>query len=124
MIEQKYNIKAPVDKVWQAFVDPKIIDQWGGGPAEMDGEEGTRFSLWGGDIYGTNTKVIKHKLLEQNWFGGKWDKPSKASFHFTAKGDRTELKLVHKNIPETAVRDIEQGWKDYYLGPIKELLEE
>jgi len=36
IIKQKYTIKAPVARVWQAFVDPKIIDSWGGGPAKMD----------------------------------------------------------------------------------------
>jgi len=69
-IKQKYSIKAPVEKVWQSLVDPKIIKQWGGGPAKMDDKVGTNFKLWGGDIYGKNLKVIKNKLLIQNWISG------------------------------------------------------
>lgn len=122
-IKQTYLINAPISKVWQAFIDPKIIEQWGGGPAKMDDKEGSEFSLWGGDIYGTNTRVVKEKLLEQDWYGGKWDAPSKLSFGFTSKGDKTEVRMVHKDVPGNEAKDIDQGWKDYYLGPLKELLE-
>lgn len=122
-IEQTYHINAPVTKVWQALVDPAVVEQWGGGPATMSVREGSKFSLWGGDIHGTNTKVVEHKLLEQDWFSGKWDKPSKVSFQLKDNGDSTEVTLVHTDVPDDEVKDIAAGWKDYYLGPIKELLE-
>ncbi len=28
-IEQSYSIKAPVDAVWEALVDPAVIEDWG-----------------------------------------------------------------------------------------------
>ncbi len=58
-IKQTYRIKASIQKVWRAFVDPKLIEQWGGGSAKMNDEVGFKFTLWGGDIHGTNTEVIK-----------------------------------------------------------------
>jgi len=122
-IKQKYTINASPDAVWQAFVDPQTISKWGGGPAKMDDQEGTRFSLWGGDIYGTNTKVVKNKLIKQDWYGGKWDQSSRVSFHFSGTADKAEVKLTQTNVPESDASDIDKGWKDYYLGPIKELLE-
>jgi uncharacterized protein YndB with AHSA1/START domain len=110
--------------VWQAFVDPRVIEQWGGGPdVRMNDQEGGKFNLWGGDIHGTNTKVVEHKLLEQDWYGGDWDEPSKVVFSFTAEGNRTVVMLVHSNVPDAEAKDFDQGWKDYYLGAIKELLE-
>ncbi len=51
VIKQTYIIKAPLEKVWNALTDPKIIEKWGAGPAIMDSKEGTEFSLWGGDIF-------------------------------------------------------------------------
>ncbi len=122
-IEQTYVIKAPLEKVWQAFTDPATIKQWGGGPAKMDELEGTKFSLWSGSIYGTNVKVIKGKLLQQDWYGGKWEKPSEVSFSFSEKDSKTTVKLSHTGVPGYSLKDIERGWKDYYLGPLKELLE-
>jgi hypothetical protein len=46
-IEQTYEIKAPINKVWGALVDLEVIAEWGGGPAEMTASEGVEFSLWG-----------------------------------------------------------------------------
>ena len=122
-IEQTYEIKAPLEEVWRAFVDSKIIEKWGGGPAKMSDKENNPFSLWGGDIWGTNTKVVKHKLLEQHWTSGKWEKPSKVQFSFSEYDGKTTVKLLNTDVPDKSAKDIDQGWKDYYLGPIKELLE-
>jgi activator of HSP90 ATPase len=123
-IEQTYSIKAPLAEVWRAFVDPEVIEQWGGGPAKMSAKEGTEFSLWGGDIHGTNTKVESPRLLEQDWYSGAdWPEPSKLRFEFSKIGDVTTIKLTQSNVPDAEADDIAQGWKDYYLGAIKELLE-
>lgn len=124
-ITQTYKINSHIANVWQALVNPKLIDQWGGGPnIKMQAKEGSKFSLWGGDIHGTNTKIIENKLLEQDWFNGDWPEPSKVTFKLTSKGDgKTELKLIHTNVPDNELGDIDQGWKDYYLTPVKRLLE-
>ena len=123
-IKQSYVINAPAVDVWQAFIEPKMINTWGGGPAKMDDVEGSKFSLWDGNIFGTNTKVVKHKLIEQDWFSGKdWPEPSQVSFSFKEVDGKTTVELIHRNIPDSDAKDIEQGWKDYYLGPIQQLVE-
>lgn len=122
-IKQTYQIKAPVEKVWQALVDPKIIKKWSGAGAKMDANVGTKFELWGGDIYGTNTQVINNEKLVQDWYGGDWAESSKATFTLEDMNGETELSLVHENIPDDEADDIEDGWKRYYLGEIKKLLE-
>lgn len=123
IIKKKYLIDAPVEKVWESLVDPKIIVKWGAGPAAMSDKVGAKFKLWGGDIYGKNTKVVVNKELAQDWYGGKWDEPSKVVFTLTKKGDRTLLELVHENVPEKEIADIDSGWDNYYLDPMKEYLE-
>jgi activator of HSP90 ATPase len=122
-IEQKHRIKAPIEKVWQALVNSKIIEKWGGGPAKMDDKEGTDFKLWGGDIHGKNITVIKNEILVQDWFSGKWKNPSRVTFKLTQKENQTELNLIQKNVPEEDAMDISQGWKEYYIGPIRAYLE-
>lgn len=113
-----------MERVWRALVEPKEIEKWGGGPAKMDDKKGTKFKLWGGDIYGKNTKVIKNKELTQDWIQKGWKKPSQVTFKLTKKGNKTELILIHKNVPEDEVEDVADGWKKYYLGPLKSYLEE
>lgn len=122
-IKQEYIIDGPVEKVWNALVDPKEIDAWGGGPAKMSSKAGEEFELWGGDIHGTNVRVEKEKVLEQDWFGGEWDEASKLKFQLSEKDGKTKLVLTQENIPDKDAKDIDEGWHDYYLGPLKEYLE-
>ncbi len=122
-LSQTYTIKAPVEKVWDALVNPQTIEQWGGGPAIMDDQVGTKFSLWGGDIFGTNTKVEPLKTLEQDWYGGKWQKPSKVTFTLSENNGVTTLELYHRDYPENSKDDFADGWKTYYFGPLKDLVE-
>lgn len=122
-LSQAYHIHAPVGKVWEALIDPKLITAWGGGPAKMDAKVGTKFSLWGGEIHGKNTEVIEQKKLVQEWFGGKWDAPSIATFSLSEKNGVTTIDFQQVNIPDNEVEDIEDGWRRYYLGPLKDFVE-
>jgi len=125
-IKQTYIIKAPIEDVWKALVDVYDIDRWGGGPAKMNDKVGTKFSLWRGSIWGKNLEVIPNQKLVQDWYSDeekKWDKPSKVTFTLLAEKDGVKLELVHENIPDGNAKDINKGWKDYYLGPLKDYLE-
>jgi activator of HSP90 ATPase len=125
-IKQTYLINAPIDKVWQALIDTQIIEAWGGGPAKMDALIGTKFSLWGGSIWGKNLEVVARKKLVQDWYSDekpKWEKPSRVTFVLQGEHGSTKLELIHVDVPDENVKDITEGWKDYYLGPLKKYLE-
>ena len=123
-IFQKYQIDAPIEKVWKALVNTKDIDAWGAGPSKMDEAVGRKFSLWGGDIYGTNIEVVRFKKLVQEWYEGEWKEPSIVTFKLEKKGSSTILELLHENVPDEEYENIENGWKDYYLEPLKKYVEE
>ena len=89
----------------------------------MDDKVGTEFVLWGGDIHGTNTRVVKEKMLVQDWYGGDWPEPSRVKFTIASEERGTKVILVHDGIPDDEVDSIRNGWRDYYLGPMKEFLE-
>lgn len=116
-------IHASLQNVWESLTNPKRIEQWSGSRCQMTAEEGSDFSLWDGDIWGKNTKVIEKKELVQNWFAGKWDKPSVVMFELEEEGESTRLKLVHTDIPDSEVKDIASGWDNYYLEPLKAVAE-
>ena len=123
IIGKKYLFKAPVEKVWRSLVDPKIINKWGGGPAKMSDKKDVKFALWGGEIYGKNIEIVKNTKLVQNWYGGKWKEPSIVTFVLTKKGKDTVLDFVQRNVPDEEAKDVDEGWDDYYFGPMKEYLE-
>jgi len=122
-IKQVYKINAPVEKVWNALVNPKSIEKWGAGPAKMRAEEGFEFKLWGGEIFGKNLSVVPNEKLVQEWFSEDWKKPSLVTFTLREADGETIVELTHKDIPDEEFKDIEQGWKDYYMLPLKELVE-
>jgi uncharacterized protein YndB with AHSA1/START domain len=122
-IQQSYVIHAPLAEVWKALVDPAYIEKWGGGPAKMSDQLGA-FSIWGGEIHGTNTEVVSERKLVQDWTAGKWKEPSKVVFTLSSTGDDTKLELLQEKIPDEDFKEIEHGWTSYYLGPMKKFLEQ
>lgn len=109
--------------MWRALVDPKIIEEWSGASAVMDNKVGTEFSLWGGDIVGKNVEVVPPQKLVQDWQEKSWSTPSKVTFTLHEEDGVTTVNLLHENVPEKSYQSIDQGWRQYYLGPMKKLLE-
>jgi activator of HSP90 ATPase len=122
-IKKVYNISSSIDQVWQALVDPKIINEWGGGPSKMDSNVGSDFELWDGDIFGKNIEVIPKKKLIQEWYGGDWPQASIVTFSLKEDKNDTILELEQIKVPDDDIEDIRQGWDDYYIGPLKKMLE-
>lgn len=122
-IRQTYLINSSLKKVWQALVNPKDINAWGGGPAKMDAKIGTKFKFWGGDIHGKNIEIIPLKKLVQKWYGGSWEKPSITTFTLIKEEDAVKINLLQTDVPDNEAKNIDDGWKEYYLGPLKKYLE-
>lgn len=121
-LSQTYEIKATPEAIWSALTDPEQIEAWGAGPATMSENIG-KFSIWGGDIYGENTKVVKNKVLVQNWLAGAWDEPSVVEIILDEHGKGTTVTLNHSNIPDEEFDSIESGWQNFYFSPLKSLVE-
>lgn len=123
-IDQTYKVNAPLAKLWQALTDAAIIEQWGAGPATMDAREGGSFSLWGGDIHGTNTKVVANKILRQDWYGHDHpDRKYDVTFSFGGDDTTSTVRVSHTAWDDDS-HSMGDGWRDYYFEPIKKLLEQ
>ena len=124
-LTKSYFIGAPPEAVWRALTDHALIDAWGGGPAAISAEPGAAFTFWGGDIYGTVTAAEPPVRLVEEWWGDdvEWDEASVAAFSLVPEGEGTRLTLEHTNVPDDEAEELDAGWDDSYLGPLKELLE-
>ncbi len=121
-----YSLKigAEPEEVFEALTNPFQIELWSGYPADMKAEEGYVFSLWEGDIAGVNLEVSRPGKLVQEWFFGEQPQPSVVTLKLKKEGgNATRLELSHTNIPEEAYEEITEGWKKYYLGLLKDMLE-
>jgi activator of HSP90 ATPase len=123
-IKLRFRVKATVEKVWGAMVKVEEMQKWGAGPAVMDDQVGREFKLWGGDVWGKNIEVIPQQRLVQEWFGGKWDKPSVVAMFLTQKPGETVIDVYHEGVPQVEREAVKDGWDRYYWGPIKKYLED
>lgn len=117
------DITADPEEVFTALTNPFQIEIWSGYPAEMKAEEGFVFSLWDGDICGVNLEVKPFRLLVQEWFFGENEERSIVTLKLKKAGAQTHVELEHTNIPGDVFEEIVEGWKEYYLGSIKGMLE-
>lgn len=117
------EIFADPEEVFAALTNPFQIELWSGYPAEMKAESGYVFSLWEGDITGVNVEVIPNRRLVQEWFFGEQDERSVVDIQLKKQDGKTLISLNHTNIPEEVYEEITEGWQEYYLGAIKNLLE-
>jgi activator of HSP90 ATPase len=122
-VKKIYRIAAPPGVVFDALTDTAHVRGWSGDEAKMNGQTGSRFSLWNGSIFGINIEVTPKRII-QDWKENTWDKFSKVTIYLHEKDDHTELELIHEQIPDGSVASIDNGWDDYYLRPLKMYVEE
>lgn len=118
------DIKAEPQDVYTALTNPFTIELWSGEEAVMSTEPGSEFSIWGGDIVGKNLAFETHKLIQQEWYFGE-DAPEKSivTIKIWPKKSYSSVELLHTNIPDEVYDNITTGWKEAYLGAVKQLLE-
>ena len=121
-IKQNHTINAPVEEVYLALVNPLTIELWSSYPAKMEKIPGTEFSIFDGEIEGKNLEFIENELLKQEWYFGD-EYPSSIvtiKLHGTKKHDKTEVELLHENVPDEVYDEMVIGWKREYWGAIGE----
>jgi uncharacterized protein YndB with AHSA1/START domain len=113
-------VKAPIEKVWQAYTTPEDIIQWNaasddwhttsssvelrvGGTfsSRMEAKDGS----FGFDFAGTYTQIIQNELIEYAFF----DRSASVQFIQTEVGVKVRITFVAET--EHSVEEQEQGWQ-------------
>ncbi len=118
-----FIIPAEPEEVFYALTNPFTIELWSGYPATMDAEVGTEFSLWEGDITGKNIEIIPNKKIVQEWYFGDITEKSIATIKIFEDKKGSQVEVIHENIPDQDFDNIVDGWKEHYMGAIKEFFE-
>lgn len=118
------TIDAEPEDVYACLTNPFTIELWSDMPAKMEAREQMEFEMFDGDISGKIISLEPNKKVVQQWYFGDQEPASMVTFLIHGqKGGKVSLELRHTNIPDDDYEEITQGWKDYYLGRIKEFLE-
>lgn len=121
-LTKNYEINASPSDVYNALTDSETIAKWSGFDAQIDPVPGGKFSFFGGQITGTNKEVSKNKIV-QDWYAQGFEAPSKVTFNIIEDGGKTNVELIHEEIPDPAIDAITAGWDTKYLGVMKEYLD-
>ena len=126
-IYHELTIRAERSQVFEALINQEIIDEWGGGPARVQARIGGGYCLWDGEMYGTikeleTSCLLVHSLRESSWEQKCLD--SLVTWQLESVGRGTLIKLSHTGLPNRKIRDLHnEGWCEYFLGPLKVHLE-
>jgi activator of HSP90 ATPase len=122
---KKYTVlhAAPED-IYNALVNPVMLELWTGEPAKMSEEPGSEFSLWDGSITGKNIEFVKNSKIVQEWDFGDHEETSVVTIKLHPTGKNTSLEIRQTNIPDESFENIKEGWTEEYLGGLEQLFEE
>ncbi len=62
--------------------------------------------------------IKPNKMIVQTWRGSDWEKSEMDSILILtfsdADDDRTQLEMVHANVPEKYAEELKKGWQEHY----------
>lgn len=114
------RVKAPVEKVWQAYINPEDVKQWNTASpdwhtptAAADFREGGAFSFrmeakdgsMGFDFSGVYTRIVPLQLIEYT-FGDR-----EAKVEFTQTADGVDVRLDFDPDQQYPVEHQKNGWQ-------------
>ncbi len=126
-IRQKAFFKATPHEVYETLMDSKKHSSFAGGKCTISRKVGGKFSISDGYITGKNLELVKDRKIVQEWKPEEdcWPEGyfSTVTFKLTPMMDGTALAFTQTGVPVECGDRFDSGWKDFYWGPMKELLE-
>lgn len=124
-IKQWLDVNASAQEIYDTWMDSKKHAKMVGSTAKIDPKVGGKFEIWGGDITGENVELVPGEKIVQLWHSSEWTDEShmsKITLKFKKNKDgTTRILFWQSGIPEESVKDIEDGWKDYYWANLKDM---
>ncbi len=117
-IKQKVTFALPPNKLFKFYMDEKMHSEITGEKAKISKEIGSSFTAGGKYIKGKMLHIKPNKMIVQTWRGSDWEKSEMDSILILtfsdADDDRTQLEMVHANVPEKYAEELKKGWQEHY----------
>jgi activator of HSP90 ATPase len=126
-IKVSSEFEAGADFLYKFFLDSKLHSEITGSKAVISNKAGGKFTAWDDYISGETVSLEKNKKIIQKWRTTEFKESDKDStLEITIeeiKKNRSKLTLKHTGLPKGTEDEYKNGWKDYYIKPLKEYLE-
>lgn len=124
-IRQVVTFRASPHQVYEMLMDSRKHARLTGSPASVSRRVGGKFTVYGGDLHGTNLELAPDQRVVQSWRadmdGWPKDHYSRATFSLKETEGNTRLTFTQSGVPEECYDAIKQGWYDYYWTPMQKL---
>lgn len=123
-LRQEADFAVPPHRVYEALLDEKQFTAFSGAPAKINRGEGGVLSLFGGQITARNLELVADKRIVQAWRDAAWGPGihSIVKFELTPQGSGTHMVLDHTGFPAGQFTELDSGWREHYLEPMKKYL--
>jgi len=124
-IGQSATFKSNPHEVYEMLMNSRKHSKFTGAKASISRKVGGKFSAYGKYIQGINLELVPARRIVQAWRGSDWPKGQYSIATFSLKRIKGGTRLVFTQIgvPDREYKGINQGWRDYYWKPMKEMLE-
>jgi uncharacterized protein YndB with AHSA1/START domain len=120
-IRQKRVFPAKPIDVYNAMMNPKIHSEFTGSKTTGSARVGAKFTAWDEYITAKNIELVKGEKIVQEWKTSEWPDgypPSLLTLKLKAKGEGTELSMVHSKVPAEQADRYDEGWVSAYWDPL------
>lgn len=127
-IEQFISFNATPDVVYDLIMNAEKHSEFTGSDVEMSQEIDGKFRVFDGYCHGHNIELVKGKKIVQAWHFAEEGWPenhySICTFLFEPEDGGTKMTFVQTGVPEQSLAALEEGWLEYYWGPMSEFIDD
>lgn len=117
----KTKINTSAKEIYTSWLNSDGHTRMTGATASISDKIGDNFSAWDGYIIGGNLELEPYKRILQSWRTSQFEEheeDSQLEILLDEVNGRTELTLIHSNVPESGEHYI-KGWDKHYFQPMK-----
>jgi activator of HSP90 ATPase len=124
-VKQVANFRTTPHEVYEALIDEVKHAAFTGGRANIRRCAGGTFSIFDGHAEGVTEELVADRKIVQTWRASDWPEGhySRVTFELSQVPGGTRLAFTQEGVPEEHCESIEQGWRDHYWAPMKQMLE-
>ncbi len=121
-VHQEVEFDVPPRVVYDAYLDSREHSRFTGQRARMNRREGGSFEAGDDYITGYNLELVPGRRIVQAWRGSDFPEGvySVLSLELKPRGKGTRLTVDQVGVPDALRDSIDEGWHEFYWGPMKE----
>jgi activator of HSP90 ATPase len=123
-IHQEIDFPAMPARIYEILLDAKQFSAFSKEPAEIRGQPGGAFKLFGGRVDGRNVELVSNQRIVQAWRSAAWPagEYTIVRFALAPRGSGTRLTLDHAGFTEDKWESLSEGWHSHYWEPLRAYL--